>query len=213
MRRLRRNGTGPASVPVLVCDDAVITDSGAIARWADARGSGPTLFPDDAAVRRWEEVSEQALQAGRALAMRRILGEPDALQELVPGFLRPLGPVGRFAAAVGVRRTLWKYGATRDPEDTHRERLAAALDQIADGLRGAVGSPKTLLGTFSYADIAAAQAIVYVLPPDPPPKGETRPGLRLARGSRRAFRDPVLAERYAELGAWRDALYATWRAR
>jgi glutathione S-transferase len=38
-------------------------------------------------------------------------------------------------------------------------------------------------------------------------------GLRLGRGSRRAFSDPSLRERYADLVAWRDALYDTYRPR
>lgn len=206
---LRRGAPGPASVPVFVHEGGVISDSRDIARWADTRGTGPRLIPDDAAVKHWEEVTEEALQAGRALAMRRVLSAPDALTDLVPGFLRPTGPIGRWIAAVGVRRTLRKYGAVSTSDNAHRERLITALDRIRAGL--AASGTRYLLGEFSFADICAAQALVFMLPPEPPPKGQTRPGIRIARASRRAFRDPDLADEYADLGTWRDQLYAEWR--
>jgi glutathione S-transferase len=211
LRRLRGGAPGPTSVPVLVTDDRVIADSGAIARWADGRGSGPRLFPDEAAVAAWEAVAEQATAAGRARSLRRVLADPDAVMDLVPKALRPLGPIARGIAATGVRRTLRKYGATGTADDAHRAALVAALERLRDGLAAGSGTPKTLLGAFSYADITAAQALVFVSPPEPPADGAPRPGIRIGRASRRAFRDPELAVAYADLVAWRDALYAEYR--
>lgn len=206
LRRLRGSAPGPASVPVLAWEGGVIADSGAIARWADGRGSGPKLFPDEAAVAAWEKIAEQALFAGRALALRRVLGSGDALMDLVPKQLRFLGPVARATSAAGVRRTLRKYGAAGITDDEHRAKLVDALDRIRDGIRNG-----TLLGSFSYADITVAQALVFVSPPEPPADGKPRAGIRIGRGSRRAFRDPDLAPKYADLAAWRDGLYAKFR--
>ena len=105
-------------------------------------------------------------------------------------------------AAFGIRRTLRKYAA---PED---DTAATALDACLDALRSAVGHDPsgTVLGTFSYADIAMAQVLVFV---QPPPMGP----MRFGSAPRRAFTDAVRAERYADLLRWRNELYVRYRGR
>src|SRR5579862_2703814 len=63
---------GKVTVPVLTTDDGtVLADSAAIARWADGRGEGAPLFPAEhaAAIARFIDLSERALDAARALTL------------------------------------------------------------------------------------------------------------------------------------------------
>lgn len=215
LRRLRRGRAGPASVPVLVADGEVVADSTDIARWANRRRTTPVdLFPEahGAAMTRWVATADRGLSAGRALALGRTLSMPDALDELVPRNLKFLGPVARAIAAAGVRRTLRKYGTApglHSPE-AYRAGAAAALDELRAGLIGARhperslaaggddGGVPVLLGQLSYADIAMAQVLTFVTP---------HTSLRVKANNRAAFLDPQLAASYADLVAWRDALY------
>jgi glutathione S-transferase len=241
LRSKLRRLTGPVTVPVLTTDEGrILADSLEIARWADGRGEGPRLFPPEheVAVLRFVALSERALASGRALSLQRLLADDEALLEMVPASIRRAAPaLGTRAAALGIARTIRKYGADRDSREAHRRRLVAALDEIRAALAkaptlngsvhdggsapkppvhdgGSAGSadsagsapkpPATLLGRFTFADIAMAQVLVSV---EPPPSG-----LVLGRASRRAFVDPDLREPYADLCAWRDALYRAYRA-
>ncbi len=204
LRRLR----GPVTVPVLT-DDAgrVVADSTDIARWADRRGAGPTLFPAEhaEAIATFSAMSERALAAGRGLSLRRVRNDEDALGELIPKALRrPLGRVGLRLARSGVERSLRKYGAATIGDDALEGALVAVLDALRAKLALVGGDgAKTLCGSFSFADIAMTQALAYVEPP--------AFGLRLGRASRRAFTSADLRERYADLVAWRDEIYEKYR--
>jgi glutathione S-transferase len=201
LRRKLGRWRGVVSVPVLTADDGeVIPDSVAIARWADARGTGESLFPPG--VEPWIERSNAGLEAGRALSLRRVMTVPGAAAEMVPrrlrGLLGPLaGPVGR----IGIVRTRRKYGGHRADDAAHARAQGGALDE----LRAALAGRPTILGGFSFADITMAQVLVYVEPPGF--------GLRLGEASRAAFGDPEWRERYADLVRWRDALYEQHRPR
>lgn len=207
LRLKLRKWTGTVTVPVLTDDDGrVFADSTDIARWADARGNGPTLFPSelDAKVAHFIELSEQGLAAGRALSLVRMLASPDALREMVPKTLRrPLGPIAARVGAVGIQRTLRKYGADRSERAKQEAALISVLDELRATLAEAHGTPKTLLGQFTFADIAMAQVLAFVEPP--------RFGLRIGKASRATFSDAPLRDRYADLTAWRDALYDAYR--
>jgi glutathione S-transferase len=204
-----RRFTGRVSVPVLTTGDGhVLADSTDIARWADGRGAGPTLFPaeHEAEILRYVALSERALAAGRALSLTRMRADDEALAEMVPSPIR--GALGRLAprlGALGVDRTRRKYVDPLTDEEAQRRVLVGALEEIRATLaKGAPGEGvKTLLGRFTFADIAMAQALVSVEPP--------AAGLKLGTASRRAFLDPVLRERYADLTVWRDALYRAFR--
>jgi glutathione S-transferase len=207
LRRLRGN----VSVPVLFTDapDArVLADSFAIARFADAHGYGPRLFPGDAAgdaaIVRYNEASERALAAGRVLALRRVLASDAALMELVPRALgRPLGRAAIALSRFGIERTLRKYAAA---DRASADALATLREVLTELRTNLAPSGKTLLGRFSYADITMAQTLVFVSPP------ETKAGhLRIAPANRAAFTDAALASEFADLVAWRDALYAEHR--
>jgi len=199
------------SVPVLFDDDGrAIPDSLAIAQWADTRGEGDSLFPADLLpeVLRFAELSEKALAAGRALSLPRMLEDNEALLEMVPKNLRKL-PGSVAIAAFGVRRTLKKYRATTSGAGlTQCETdLTRALDELRAAVkdRGTSDAPATVLARFTFADIAMTQVVAFV---EPPPFG-----LRLGVASRRSFTHPTLKERYADLIAWRDAVYERYRPR
>jgi glutathione S-transferase len=206
LRLKLRRWTGNVTVPVLTDDHgSVVADSVDIARWADERGSGPALFPPGlgAEVAHFVELSERGLAAGRALSLARMLEDDEALREMVPKPLRrPLGRVARHVGALGIRRTLRKY-APGEGRAKAEAALTAALDELREALAMQAGSPKTLLGSFTFADIAMAQVLAFVEPP--------RFGLRIGRASRASFTDPALRERYADLLAWRDELYEAYR--
>jgi glutathione S-transferase len=209
--KLRRLG-GRVTVPVLTTDQGhVLGDSSDIARWADGRGVGPSLFPPEheEAIGRLVALSDRALAAGRALSLGRMLRDEEALAEMLPRRVRgTLGGIGVRIAEVGIRRTLRKYRGDQAGSEAHRGALMAALDEVRATLQAAPspsgGTPRTLLGRFTFADIAVAQALVSVEPP--------ASGLKLGPGSRRCFEDPTLREPYADLVAWRDDLYRAFRA-
>ena len=207
MRVRTGNWTGPVSVPVMLTDDGVLTDSLDICRYADRHrdASVPTLFPDDDAdtLDRMHAMSEEALAAGRALGLRRILEkERDALDAFVPPALKKtFGGIGRSIAAMGVRRTLDKYAdvTPEDPEQTLTEFLDSLADAIAGGTEHDDG-PTTLLEDLSFADITMAEGLAFIRPP--------LSHLRLGDASRRAYTWEACPEGYDEVFAWRDALYA-----
>ncbi|WP_438026649.1 glutathione S-transferase [Sorangium sp. So ce233] len=209
LRAKLRRFTGRVSVPVLTTDDGrVIADSTDIARWADGRGDGPTLFPaeHEAAIARFIDLSERALNAGRALALSRMLADDEALSDMTPGPLRrALGPLASRLGALGVRRTLRKYDGHTADGAAHRRALVDALEEIRATLARKTlhaTAPKTLLDRLTFADITVSQALVSVVPPAE---------LKLSPAGRRCFSDPELRDRYADLIAWRDELYRTFR--
>jgi glutathione S-transferase len=204
---------GLVTVPVLTTPEgSALADSADIARWADERGEGPTLFPrgEEAAVARYTELGERGLAAGRGLSLVRLLGDAEGLVEMVPRRVRAvLGPGAVTMSALGVRRTLRKYGADAADTAAHARALADVLDALREALSRAplpaADAPQTLLGRFSFADIAMAQTLAFVEPP--------QFGLKLGRAARRSFTHDALRERYRDLVRWRDALYEVYRPR
>jgi glutathione S-transferase len=207
LRRKLGKWRGVVSVPVLTDDDGrVIPDSADIARWADGRGAGPEMFPAgrEAEVERFIALSDRGMAAGRALSLLRLLDDDEGIGEMVPRHLRKL-PGAQAIAKAGVARTLRKYRGMRDQEAA-RAALADVLDEVRAALAKApAAAVKTLLGQFSFADVAVAQLLAFVEPP--------AFGLKLGDATRRSFCDDVLRERFADLIAWRDALYDAHRPR
>ena len=204
LRKQLGKWSGKVSVPVLFTGDGAISDSFDIARWADAHGTGPTLFPagKDSAVRHWNERSETALAAGRAVSLTRVLANNDALDELTPKPLRAFGAASRAVTRFAVARTRNKYDGGARSDTEHGAVLTAVLDELRAALGG--DPTATLLGEFSYADITAAQALTFVSPVD-------RKHLRIGAANRTAFTNVDLVARYPDLLEWRDTLYARHR--
>jgi glutathione S-transferase len=208
LRRKLRKWSGIVSVPVLTTDEAtIIPDSAEIARWADHHGSGPVMFPpgQEAAIAAFIELSERGLAAGRALSLLRLRDDRDAVLEMVPRNLRRV-PGARQLARVGIARTLRKYDALTD-RAAAQTALAAVLDEIRAALAASppANTVRTLLGEFTFADVTVAQVLAFIAPPTF--------GLKLGERTRRAFVDDELRERFADVVAWRDALYESHRPR
>lgn len=205
LRWQMRRPFGRITVPVLRDGDRWLTDSYDIARHADRIGRGSPLFPAGsiAEITAWNERSEIALAAGRAILMQRFARSPElaaaALPFRLPGTLAPIGQrLGRLRLA----RFMAKYGIRPD-DDGPREVLAAELEGLervlADGRFHLVG------GRFSHADIAMALTLQQVRPVDP------RWIVRMEGLGPAGMNLPELEERHAALFAWRDALYAGHR--
>jgi glutathione S-transferase len=157
-------------------------------------------------VERYNELSERGLRAGRALALARVLEDPDALLELVPrGLRKVLGARAVDISRAAVKRTLHKYGSDRVTAAGHERALCEVLDALRTGLArsSSATEPRTLFGELSYADLAMAQVLGFVDPPS---------SLRIARNNRHAFTDTRVAALYPDLIAWRNALYSAYRA-
>ena len=200
-RRLRRvlgDPSGRVTVPVLIADGQVLRDSWEIALYADRVGHGvPLIGAAQTDVRRWHDLTESAMSAGRALTISRSLASEQALDEALaaPRLLRPLlRPIGRYAMHWFAR----KYSLDLDPARAaaHAQPVREALDQ----LRLELGGSEYLLGRFSYADIIAASLLQGVSP-------VSDRFLRIGPGTRRAWTQTELAASYSDLIAWRDRLY------
>ncbi len=194
--------TGKVTVPALFADGRAYADSFAIAQWAASRGGVVQLFPADrkADSEAWNVRSETVLAHGRALLTPRVGGDPAAALEQVPKGLRWIGPLSAPLVAFGVRYLRDKYALEAVGQS---ERRAAIRTELA-ALRTALAGGDHLLGTFTYADIAMAVALQVVQP-----VGDQH--LRLGSATRAAWRDPELAEEFADLLGWRDRLYDRFR--
>ena len=201
--RLRmRKLTGRLTVPVLLVDDQAIGDSFEIARYGERVGDGPTLFPEGTAeeIAHWNQLSEQACHAGRALATTRTMQDKAALVEAVPPLVP--GPLRRPMGEVGGRFLQQKYNLDERDEAGHRDQARQALEALSY----AVGEGPTVLDGFSFADIAMAAALQLIWP-----VGDHE--IQIGRNTRRCFTDEILVQEFSHLGAWRDALYAAHRRR
>jgi glutathione S-transferase len=191
------------TVPALVEGREVFDDSYAIARRAEGLGGGPALWPAGRAaeVEAWNDASERALRAGRALFFGRLLGDDAALLDQVPPLVP--GPLRRpFLPAV--RATVRYLRAKHGADETFTAGAYRALDEALAGLREALGKGDYLLGDFSYADVAMAVVCQFVCPVDDR-------YIKLAPATRACWAEPGLAERHRDVIAWRDRLYARHR--
>ncbi len=202
--RLRaRRPLSKVTVPLLLADGAAIGDSLAIARWADGRGDGAPLFPaeHEAAIARFNRLSERILAAGRALVTPRVCASEAARLEAVPSPLRPLGRVAGAMAAQGARFIMRKYQTEAASCGTHRERLRDGLVELRTALDG---RQHLLDERITYADITLAVTLQCVRP-------VADAFLALGPATREAWTDPELATSFADLVAWRDGLYQRFR--
>lgn len=211
LRRRLGRWRGKVTVPLLLHGDEVLGESYQIARWADARGAGSQLFPagEEHRIAAWDALSERGMNAGRVCALQRMLRDEQALGEMVPPPLRGLpAAMTRPLAYFGVKRTLRKYAGNDSDVVAARTELVQTLEQLRADLAASpsvprAGEPKTLLRELSYGDVVMAQVVFCIAPP--------KEKFRIGNASRRAFEEPELAERFADLLAWRDGLYRVHR--
>lgn len=198
--RARRRESGRATVPLWIDEQRVLADAEAIARLADQRGSGESLFPSehDATIRELSRDAERAMSSLRALVVAALLADPEAQVETlppqIPGGLR--GPL-RGIARAGTRFLGRKYAADLSQLDAHEQ----SGREYAEQLRAKLGGREFLLGDrLSYADLIAATVINGFAGGDPI-------RLRNYPAIRRVWTRPTLAEEFADLSSWRDRLY------
>jgi glutathione S-transferase len=205
LRKLVGRREGPATVPVLIEGDTVLTESWDIAMHADRIGNGALLLPAArvADIRRWSEQADAVMKHGRALVVGGMLKSPGALDEAMPATVpalvrRILRPVNRWGTGWFAR----KYGVPIDDPAAHLEKLREGLLALREGLRGGT----FLLGEFSYADMIMATVIQGVVP-------VADEYIRIGPATRAVWTQPALAEEFADLVRWRDELYRARRRR
>lgn len=204
LRRLVGESRRRVTVPVLLLPDRALTDSWDIALYAERHGKGTPLIPSARAaeVRRYNELADRTMEAGRALVTRALLASPEALLETlppeVPRRIRSwMLPVTRL----GTRWFARKYSLDLDDAAAQVETVRRTLLTLRADL--AKSSPY-LLGSFSYADIVTALLLQAVSP-------VASEYIRLGSASRRCWSQPALATEFADLIAWRDLLYQRHR--
>jgi len=204
--RLRaRRLTGRVTVPLLMHDGAVITDSYDIARYAETVGSGEPLFPTQhiAAIEAWNRTSDETLALARSIITFKTGASAEAKQEALPPFVP--AALRRYAepvAAMGVAFFVRKYRL----DASAVERATEGIEKTLKSLREALSGRPTLFETFTFADIAMATVLQAVEPVD-------NQFIRLGPGTRACWTMPDLADRYRDLVEWRDGLYAEKRGR
>jgi glutathione S-transferase len=205
--KLRRL-TGEVTVPVLI-DETVtpvrrLMDSWEIAFHADRIGAGKRLFPESRIkeLRRFNELSEKGLSAGRALLCERMRHDPEALREAlppyIPSFVRP--PL-TFLARIGLNYIVREFETGKKSLAEHESDLREVLKNLRNSL---VKGKNYLLDDFSYADIAMAAMLQFVNPVS----DTYRP---LGAATRRCFTDKKLSSEFSALLKWRDRIYRQHR--
>jgi glutathione S-transferase len=199
---------GEVTVPALIdrSGDQVhrLIDSWEIALHADRIGRSKKLFPESqlAELRRWNELSEEGLSAGRALLCARMRDDPEALREAlppyVPGFMRkPL----LFIAWIGLSYVVREFETGKKSLTEHE----ADLREVLQSLRMSLPKGKNyLFGDFSYADIAMAAMFQFVKP-------VANEYVPLGPATRRVFHHEKVASEFPDLLEWRDQIYQRHR--
>lgn len=193
----------PATVPVLFDGDEAWMDSFAIAQHADRKGARPKLFPASRleAIEAWNEKSERALRAGRALFFTRLSNDAEAQLDFVPSFFpKPVRPYLRRSMGPTLVYLRKKHGV----DDAFLARAHDELDAALASLREALSGRPHLLDELSYADLAMAVVLQFVKPVDDR-------HIPLSRAHRRCFTETELARKHGDLLEWRDRLYAAHR--
>jgi len=130
------------------------------------------------------------MEAGRVRTAHRVLDAPEALQASLPPPIGSLGPLGRAIGRDATRRLLRKYPSA--PDEAPLRALCEAIDEALS----ATGDG-TLLGTPTYADLAAACALAFVQPDR---------WSKVPRAAQSSWTEPDLATAHADVLAWRDTL-------
>jgi len=209
--RLRR-ATGKVTVPVLFAPEGAITESLAIVRYAEERGTGAPLLPREleADILAWNDRAEVVFGAARSMFVRAMLANPEALAETVPSFVPAAlsGPSARLGVALFQRKHAIG-GRSKDDDQADVARvldvLRAALPAAQQPRRDQVATEGDyLLGRFTLADVVMAAAIGHVWPVD-------HPSARMSAPVRACSSHPELRDRYPDVVAWRDRIYARHR--
>ncbi len=199
MRLRLRKFTGKITVPILFTDGEPLTDSFAIARYAEQHGSGPKLFLPGRGrdIETWNQRSETALEAGRLLSMAEVLEDPEAILETVPPPLNRLGAVGLTLGKSATRTFLAKYQINAAAKTSAMAEAREVFEALRDARQQATGD--YIYDEFSYADICMVVATYLCAPP-------AKRYFPLGDAGRRRCIHPQLSEEFGDLIAWRDTI-------
>ncbi|MDH5823981.1 glutathione S-transferase family protein [Luteimonas sp. RD2P54] len=203
LRWRSRRWRGRVSVPYLHGPGVRLMDSVEIARYAEARGTGAALFPADhqALIDGWIARSERLMQAGRS----RVLGSGrdalEALREVGPAVPAMLSPARDTALVAAARHLARKYNTQSTPEQ-NLQTARKGLAELRDGL--SAGSPYLVGGRFTFADVAMACALQFILP-------VADHHMRIGPATRRLWSWSELLTEAGPCLAWRDQIYRVHR--
>ncbi|MBF0349972.1 MAG: glutathione S-transferase [SAR324 cluster bacterium] len=204
LRTIRKNLTGKATVPVLITNGKVLTDSFDIAKHSEWYGSGTSLFPQggEQAMLNWNQKSETALAAGRALVTHAMLNNTKALRESLPRSIpKVIHPLMEPVALMGASFIVKKYGLNSRSLPHYEEEIRNVLRALREALKQ---TEMYLLDYFSYADIAMAVVLQMVSPVN------TR-YITLGPETQECWTNSVLSQEFSDLIHWRDELYRRHR--
>jgi glutathione S-transferase len=203
LRRLVGNRSARPTVPVLLAEGAVLTDSWDIALYADRAGSAPALVPPahTAEIRECYELAERAMAQGRTLVVAGLLASERALDETlpfrVPAFVLPLlRPITRY----GTRWFGRKYELDLEALAGAREAVGVALN----GFRKRLAGRPYLFERFGFADIVLCSLLQGIKP-------VADRYWPIGPAQREVWTQPELALEFDDLVSYRDRLYAAHR--
>jgi glutathione S-transferase len=203
LRKLAGPRVARATVPLLLHGDERLMDSFEIARWADAHGGASPLVPVEYAAEITALSAEigEAMAQGRALVTAGLLADGAALDEALPRAVPALArPLLRSFSRFGTRWFARKYRLGLEDLAASRRAVARTLERF----RERYATRAYLFERFSYADILFCSLLQGVSP-------VADRYIRLGPAWRRAWTQPELAERFADLVERRDRLYAEHR--
>ena len=209
LRCKMRRPFGDLNLPAMVAGNERLDDSFKIAKYAHRQKPEIGLFPNgsDARIAEINALSERALSAGRAILLYNYFGKgPFYKSEIkaarlasLPKFIpAPLKVAALPLVTLALDYVRKGFATTARPRANHRAVLRGCLLEMRVLLNGR----KTVLDTFSYADLALAVVLQFASPAD------TR-FIPLSKALRTIWGDVELAREFADLVQWRDELLKT----
>ncbi|MBS0616912.1 MAG: glutathione S-transferase [Spirochaetes bacterium] len=203
MRLAAGRFTGKITVPLLIANGRTYDDSWNIVTYADRSGHREKLIPLDKAdeIKAWHDICDIAHTSSRIIATDATAHNEEAKRENLPDFFpeftrNVLTPI----ADLGIAYLGMKYDFRHAIIAEEKKKVREVLNKI----RKALAKKPFIFGHFTYADIAAAATLQFVRP-------VSDHYIRLKPAMREAFTQNDLANEFADLVEWRDALYADKR--
>lgn len=205
VRLKTKNLLGKITAPLLIDGDEVFGESFDIAKHANSLSKEKSLFPSDKQqeIRYWNTISENILEAGRALVVTRMQTNREAcLKSLPPEIPDALRPLMLPVAKTGLFYLKKKYGFSEENVQQYQQVIRENLLVLRDAL--ANGSPY-LLDEFSYADICMAVTLQVIAPIQ-------NAYIMLDSDTLQCWSNNALAKEFEDLIAWRDSIYQKHRS-
>lgn len=206
VRILLKRPFGAFTLPFLIQPDGkVVEDSYALSRSIPEVAA--QLFPvaqlDD--ILRVNQLCDQLLDTGRALASQAVLTDREAMFENIPPFIPvKLRPYLLSIVKIAISSLDKQFGVLAKSPEQLLQKMRSDLVQLREIIHAKKGREGTLLEQLSFADIAAAAALHFVSPVQ-------HAKVRIAPHTRKTMTQPSLASEFQDLLTWRDALYTRYR--